>query len=367
MKNKKKINIGIIGGSGFTGGELCRLLLKHKNINKIFPTSRTEQSFKRVHPNLTNSNLNFLNTKTLIAKTDIDVVFLCTKSTQSIEYAEIFNKKKILVIDLSGAFRFKSPKKYFNAYGKEHSNKNLLKLASYGATEFNINSIKKASLISNPGCYALCALLSLAPITKRKLIDFKKIIKIHAINGTTGAGTSLRKEITHENVMENMLAYNASGHRHAPEIEEKLETFFNIKNATVDLNTAHGNFRRGIFMQISLELQKNIKGKISRDFLIKEYKNFYKNKKINKFILINDFEKTGKKNDKDYMIYPQLTNVIGTNNCIIGLDYDEDRKIVKIISVMDNLVKGAAGSAIQNMNIRLNFDPNEGLDNLGIF
>ena len=367
MKNKKKINVGVIGGSGFTGGELCRLLLKHRNIENIFPTSRGTQSFKRVHPNLIGSNLNFVNIKSIIEKRNIDVIFLCTESSQSIEYAEIFVKKKILVIDLSGAFRFKSPKNYFKAYGKEHTNKELLKFASYGATEFNLKKIKKTSLVANPGCYALCALLSLAPLTKVKFIDFKKNIKIHAINGTTGAGASLRKEISHENATENMLAYNAMGHRHAPEIEEKLENLFNVKNACVDLNTAHGNFRRGIFMQISLELQKNFKGKLSRNILIKKYKEFYKNKKIHNFVSINEFERTGEKNDKDYMIYPQLNNVIGTNNCLIGLDFDQDRKIVKIISVIDNLVKGAAGSAIQNMNIRLNFEMNEGLETSGIF
>jgi len=363
----KKINVGILGGSGFTGGELCRLLLKHKNVENIYPTSRSEQSFKRAHTGLANSNLEFIDVNTLVSKKKIDIIFLCTKSSQSIDYAEIFLKKKIVVIDLSGAFRFDNSKNYFKAYGAEHSKKKLLESSVYGATEFNEKAIIKNNLIANPGCYALCALLSLAPLTKGKFADFKKIIKIHAINGTTGAGMSLRQEITHENVMENMLAYNASGHRHAPEIEEKLLSFFKIKDASIDLNTAHGNFRRGIFMQISIETKKNYNRQISRKFLIKEFKSFYKPKKLNNFIFINDLEKTGDKNFKDYKIYPQLSNVVGTNNCNIGLDYDEDRKIIKIISVMDNLIKGAAGSAIQNMNLKFNFNPTEGLDTLGIF
>lgn len=363
----KKINVGIVGGSGFTGGELCRLLLRHKNVKKIYPTSRSEQTFERTHLGLTNSNLNFIDVESLISKKQIDVVFLCTKSSQSIEYAEIFLKKKITVIDLSGAFRFDSSKNYFKAYGSEHSKKKLLESSAYGATEFNDKVIKKNSLIANPGCYALCALFSLAPLTKSKFADFGKIIKIHAINGITGAGMSLRQEITHKNVMENMLAYNGSGHRHAPEIEEKLESFFSIKNASIDLNTAHGNFRRGIFMQISVETKKSYNKKITRKSLIKEFKNFYKSNKFNNFIFINDFEKTGDKNFKDYKIYPQLSNVVGTNNCNIGLDYDDDKKIIKIISVLDNLVKGAAGSAIQNMNLKFDFNPTEGLDTHGIF
>ena len=120
-------------------------------------------------------------------------------------------------------------------------------------------------------------------------------------------------------------------------------------------------------MQISIETKKNYNKKISRKLLIKEFKNFYKSKILNNFIFINDLEKTGDKNFKDYKIYPQLSNVVGTNNCNIGLDYDEDKKIIKVISVMDNLIKGAAGSAIQNMNLKFDFDPNEGLDTLGIF
>ena len=120
-------------------------------------------------------------------------------------------------------------------------------------------------------------------------------------------------------------------------------------------------------MQISLEVEKNFNKKISREYLIQEFKNFYKSKKINNFVFINDLEKTGEKNFKDYKIYPQLSNVVGTNNCNIGLDFDQDRKIIKIISVMDNLIKGAAGSAIQNMNLKFNFNSSEGLDTLGIF
>ncbi len=363
----KKINVGIVGGSGFTGGELCRLLLKHKNVKNIYPTSRSEQSFKKTHASLANSNLEFIDVNTLILKKKIDVVFLCTKSNHSIDYAEIFLKKRIVVIDLSGAFRFDNSKNYFKAYGAKHSKKKLLESSVYGATEFNEKAILKNSLIANPGCYAFCALLSLAPLTKSKFADFKKIIKIHAINGTTGAGMSLRQEVSHKNAMENMLAYNASGHRHAPEIEEKLQSFFKIKGASIDLNTAHGNFRRGIFMQISIEIKKNYNKQISRKILLKKYKNFYKSKKLNNFININDLEKTGDKNYKDYNIYPQLSSVVGTNNCNIGLDYDEDKKIIKIISVIDNLIKGAAGSAIQNMNLKFDLNPTEGLDTFGIF
>ncbi len=359
----KKINAGIIGGSGFVGGELCRLLLNHKNISQIFPSSRSKKSFKRTHPNLSFSKLNFCSVDSIINNKKINVVFLCTKSNESMKYAEIFIKKNIFVIDLSGAFRFKTIKKYKLAYGTNHSKKKLLRFSAYGATEFNKNKIKQSKLIANPGCYALCSLIGLAPLIKEKIVDFKKIIKIHAINGSTGAGNTLKKEIMHTNLSDNMLAYNADGHRHAPEIEEKLESLFNLKNVKIDLNTAHGNFKRGIFMQTSLELKNKIKKNINRDILIKIYKKYYNDKNFNNdFIFINDLDKVGKKNDKDYLIYPQLSSVIGTNNCLIGLDFESDKKIIKIISVLDNLMKGAAGSAIQNMNLIFNFNIRESLN-----
>tara|TARA_A100001388_G_C28719007_1_gene475369 strand:+ start:46 stop:1125 length:1080 start_codon:yes stop_codon:yes gene_type:complete len=352
-----KINVGIIGGSGFTGGELCRILLSHRKVNNIYPTSRDKLEFNKVHSNLFTSKLKFISIDQ-IKKQKIDVVFLCTKTKESISYTNFFLNKKIKVIDLSGAFRFSKNKNFFNAYGKNHPSKSTLKKSVYGLTEFNRDKIRKAKLISNPGCYAICAIYSLAPLAHNKILGDNKNIKIHAINGTTGAGSKLRKEINHASMANNMLAYNAEGHRHSPEIEDKLNYFFNIHKYRIDLNTAHGNFSRGIFMQISIPIKKTL----TRDQLLTVYKKFYSKKIINnQFIYINDLKKTGKKNDKDYKIYPTLNEVIGTNKCAIGLDFDKRLNIIKIISVLDNLIKGAAGSAIQNMNNLYGFDDGEGL------
>lgn len=354
---KKKINIGIVGGSGFAGGELCRLLLNHDNVKNIYPTSRSIKEFKRVHPNLFPSKLKFISIEKL-KKTKIDLVFLCTKTKESISYTEFFNKKKIKVIDLSGAFRFSNSKNFFKAYGYEHPAISDLKKSIYGITEFNRKKISTAKIISNPGCYAICALYSLAPLASKKILGYEKNIKIHAVNGTSGAGSKLKKEINHSYMIDNMLAYNADGHRHGPEIEDKLKSLFKISKYKIDLNTSHGNFARGIFMQISIPVKKNF----SRTQLIKIYKKFYENIKLkNKFIFINDLEKTGEKNDKDYLIYPSLREVVGTNKCLIGLDFDKRLKVIKIVSVIDNLVKGAAGSAIQNMNNLFGFNEIEGL------
>ena len=144
---RKKINVGVIGASGFTGGEICRILLNHKHIKKIFPSSRFKKDFKRIHPSLFNTDLKFFTTKEIIKNKDIDLVFLCTKSNESIHYAKIFLKKNIDVIDLSGAFRFKSNRNYKLAYRNSHKEPKLLKQSTYGLSEFNKKNISKYIVI----------------------------------------------------------------------------------------------------------------------------------------------------------------------------------------------------------------------------
>ena len=133
------------------------------------------------------------------------------------------------------------------------------------------------------------------------------------------------------------MTYNADGHRHAPEIEEKLKFFFNSQNK-IDLNTAHGNFRRGIYLRINLSVNKKDRKKIDRNKIINIFKKFYKNDNF-KFINIIEHKKKLKKNEKEYDLYPSIVNVIGSNNCCIGVDYDKNNGIIKIISTTDNLIK----------------------------
>jgi N-acetyl-gamma-glutamyl-phosphate reductase common form len=365
----KKLNVAVVGASGFTGSEICRLLLQHKNIKKIYPVSRERKKFSITHPNLLAADLSYITIRELykISK-KLDCVFLCTKSDDSYDLTAKLLKKNIKIIDLSGAFRFEDIKKYKRAYGSVKINKFLMKKKkAYGITELNRKNILNADIIANPGCYAITALLSLAPIIKKDFLDIKQPISINAINGTTGAGNSPKVDVTHANATENILTYNAEGHRHAPEIEDKLKSLFN-KNFLIDLNTAHGNFRRGIYLRININIKKKYINKINRDLLIKIFKNFYdKKNKNNQFIQILDYKKKLKKNDKEYNLYPSIVNVVGSNNCLIGLDYDSDIGIMRIIATTDNLIKGAAGSAIQNMNIIFGCEESESLPKYGIF
>ena len=221
----RKINVAIIGSSGFTGSEICRILLQHNNVNQIYPVSREKKVFTKVHPNLFSSNLKYITINQFfnnqVKKTDC--VFLCTKSKESSSLAEKLLKNKIKVIDLSSAFRFKKDKNFFRAFGYKKNNSLFKKYrVAYGLTEFNRDEIKSADLIANPGCYAITAILSLAPILNQKFIENKNILRIDALNGTTGAGNNPKINVTHANATEDILTYNADGHRHAPEIEDVI-------------------------------------------------------------------------------------------------------------------------------------------------
>jgi len=366
----KKINVAIVGASGFTGSELCRILLEHKHINKIIPISRKKIDFKRSHPNLIASNLKYIELDNFLKDPkDIDCVFLCTKSSDSYKLVTKLIHQNIKIIDLSSAFRFEKISQFKKAYGLNQKKISIFKYKkiAYGLSEFNKKKIIKADLVANPGCYAITAILSLMPILKKSFIETNQKININAINGTTGAGNNPKIQVSHANTTENMLAYNAEGHRHAPEIEEKLKILLK-RNYLIDLNTSHGNFRRGIHMKINLNVKKNYLKKINREKLIKIYEEYYKKNHFNfEFIQIVNFKNTSKKNEKNYELYPSIKNVVGTNNCLIGLDYDLRLGSIKIISVTDNLMKGAAGSAIQNMNLIFGFDENTSLSKYGIF
>lgn len=360
---QEKINVGIIGGTGYTGGELCRLLLNHENINNIYPTSRKKEDFEKVHQNLLGSGLKFIKQEDLEKKLyELDVVFTCTPTGEASKIAPKFLENNIKVIDLSADFRFKNLKDFNEAHNKEHYSSELLNQGVYGVTEFNREKIKKTNLLANPGCYVITSLLGIAPLLKNDIIDLEKTINMNGINGTSGAGNKPKKEIMHAEAMNSMLPYNMEGHRHSEELEDQIK-ILSSESVNVNFNTAHGNFVRGIYMNITPEVKPELKNKISRESLLDLYEDFYKDEF---FVRINKFSKLGEKTKKQYDVYPNVARVQGSNFCDIGLDYDSKRGIIKIVSVTDNLVKGAAGSAIQNMNVMFGFDEKQGLTSYGL-
>ncbi|MET1073267.1 MAG: N-acetyl-gamma-glutamyl-phosphate reductase [Umezawaea sp.] len=349
--------VGVVGAAGYTGGELCRLLLGHPDVGTILPAVRDDRSFDCTHPNLTGSGLAFTTVDDLEARAaELDVVFFCTPTGHAMLAARRYLDAGAIVVDLSADFRFADPAAFERAHGVAHAAPDLLDQAVYGATELYRDQVRKARLVANPGCYALTAVLALAPLLDA-LGDGIHDVAVHAVNGTTGAGTTPKKDLAHAEVFGSMLAYSLEGHRHGPELEAVFGELTG-HDVGVDLNTTHGNFARGIHLQANVRLT----GPTSRADLLETYTRFYGTGHDGEFfVLVNDNARTGKINDKQYDLYPRLANVVGSNFCHLGLDHDADRNVVKVVAVTDNLVKGAAGSAIQNMNVALGLDETAGL------
>ncbi|MFI2778363.1 N-acetyl-gamma-glutamyl-phosphate reductase [Streptomyces sp. ALB3] len=361
------IRAAVIGGTGYTGGETCRLLLGHPQVSEILPTSRGTESFERVHPNLLGSGLRFHDAEEIEAQArDLDVVFLCTPSGEAMRRAPALLGAGARVIDLSADFRFSDPLAYRAAHGREHTAPQLLAEAVYGVTEWHRDLLAGARLVANPGCYVITALLGLEPLLSARLAEPGAPLHIAAVNGTTGAGIKPRTETLHAEVHGSMLPYSLQGHRHAPELEDRLPGGPDGP-VTVDLSTAHGPFARGIYIQASVRVREEMREEVSRSMLLDLYTERYgAGSEGEFFVRVNTETGTGGLTDKDYRRYPGLAGVTGSNFCHIGLDYDVRRGIAKVVAVTDNLVKGAAGSAVQNMNVMFGLDETAGLRGYGL-
>jgi len=358
----KKVNVGIFGGTGYTGGELCRLLLNHPEVQEILPTSREDLDFNRYYQALSGTGINFIRPADLEKKVQegrIDIAFFSLLSGEAMKLAPMVLDAGVKIIDLGADFRFKDPRFYEKIYGKKHECPELCRETVYGITELNRKDIRKSRLVANPGCYVITAMLGLAPILDKGLISLDHI-PVFGIHGMTGAGNKPERATIYTEVEGNILPYQQT-HRHSWELENEIKEFSG-QEAKVNFTPSYGPFSRGTIVWCN-PLVKEYSKIISRDELLRLYSKYYKNEF---FIRVNQFPRTKSESQKEYDIYPQIKNVRGTNFCDIGLDYDQERGIAKIITVTDNLVKGAAGSAIQNMNVMFGFDEKDGLKYYGI-
>ncbi|KOX33016.1 MULTISPECIES: N-acetyl-gamma-glutamyl-phosphate reductase [unclassified Streptomyces] len=363
------LTVGVVGATGYAGGELCRLLLNHPRVHRIMPTARHGEIFEHVHPNLLGSGLAFNSFEDLRDQAaDVDVVFFCTPSGTAMKHARHFLDRDCRVIDVSADFRFPDPDTYKRVYGAEHTAPDLLDEAVYGVTELHRDRIVRARLVANPGCYVITAILALTPVLRAGWADLDRPVHISAVNGTTGAGRTPVRAVMHAEALNSMLPYSLDGHRHAPELETHLATEAG-RALTVDLSTAHGNFARGIHAQVSLQVHPEHRDGMSRDRLVTLLTRFYQGQQdgpAEPFVRIVTTSRTGGLNSKDYGLYPRLTAVTGSNFCHIGADWDGERGTLKLVAVTDNLIKGAAGSAIQNMNVMLGLDETYALTAYGL-
>lgn len=347
------IKVGILGGSGYMGGEVIRILLDHPNTELSWITSRGDKPIDYYHRNLYGKDLKFTKPDQI---TECDVVFAALPTGQIMKMAQQFLDSGTKIIDLGADFRLKSQNDWEFIYKLKHENWDLVKEAVYGITELYRNDIKKAGIIANPGCYSSASILALAPLIKNQLIDNEKII-IDGLSGTTGAGAEPDIPSHHPEIANNIVPYNVVDHRHTYEIEQELSILGKTK-VTVHFTASYVPITRGILAICHCFPNK----KVSRNELIDIYKDFYLE---HPFIKIFDMPKE-ENASWQYISYPWVASVSGTNYCHIGVELDEKRNRVVIFSVLDSIGKGGAQCGIQNMNLMFNVPEETGLKRVGL-
>jgi N-acetyl-gamma-glutamyl-phosphate reductase len=344
------IKVGIIGATGYAGGELVRLLLAHKEAQVQWYGSKSyidkkyadvfQNMFQIVDASCLDDNMEEL------AK-QVDVIFTATPQGFCASLMSESILSKVKVIDLSADYRIKNLKTYTDWYQLDHGSPEFISEAVYGLCEINREQIKKARLIANPGCYPTCSTLAIYPLLKENLVETNSII-IDAKSGTSGAGRGAKLEQLYCEVNENIKAYGVAVHRHTPEIEEQLtyaageQVMINFTPHLVPMNrgiliTAYGNLKEGV-------TEEQVKA---------AYHKYYEKEQ---FIRVLEGDSC-----------PQTKWVEGSN--YVDLNYKIDKRTNRIIMMgaMDNLVKGAAGQAVQNMNLIFGLEESLGLQQVPLF
>ena len=344
------IKVGIIGATGYAGGELVRILSGHKDAEIKWYGSRSyiDRKYADVYRNMfqivdavcMDDNMEEL-------ASQVDVIFTATPQglCASLVNEEILSKTKI--IDLSADFRLKDVKVYEEWYKIEHKAPRFLEEAVYGLCEVNRESVRNARLVANPGCYTTCSILTAYPLAKEGLIDMSTLI-IDAKSGTSGAGRGAKVPNLFCEVNENIKAYSVASHRHTPEIEEQLG-YAAGEQVTLSFTPHLVPMNRGILATEYAKLTKDV----SWEDVKAVYDKYYGDEKFIRVL------------DKD--VCPETKWVEGSNYVDIGFKIDSRTNRIIMMGVIDNLVKGAAGQAVQNMNLMFGLEESEGLELVPMF
>ena len=346
------ISVGIVGGTGYTGVELLRLLLRHPNVKVNVLTSRTEAGRRvddmfpslRGHTDLCYSDLNIEELK------QCDVVFFATPHGVAMQHAAELVAANTKVVDLAADFRLQDLAQFEKWYGMQHACPEILKDSVYGLSELNREQIKQAQVIGNPGCYPTTVQLGLAPLFKQAeaLVKPESII-IDAKSGVSGAGRKASLGMIYSENADNFKAYGVAGHRHHPEIVEALENISGQKDV----------FNHIIFVPHLVPMIRGMLSTIYADLtdagdavdLQSIYEQFYANEQFVDVMPANSS--------------PETRSVRGANQLRIALYKPQPKKLVLLVA-QDNLVKGAAGQAVQNMNLMFGFAEHAGLEVIGL-
>ena len=335
------VKAGIVGATGYTGAELLRLLLTHPQVQVTVVTSQSEtgKPVTELFPNLRgNTDLLFAYPQTATLA-ECDVVFFATPHGTAMQHAGLLLDAGVRVIDLSSDFRLRDANLWSRWYGMPHTATDLLEQAVYGLPELNRGKISSARLVANPGCYPTAIILALIPLLERNCIETQDLIA-NATSGISGAGRKAVINMLYTETCESFKAYNVSGHRHLPEISQLLSQLSG-RNVSLTFVPHLAPMARGIHATIYAKLINDIDIQCL-------FEQRYKNEP---FV---DIMQPGS--------HPETRSVRGSNRCRLAIHKVETSNRLVILSVIDNLVKGAAGQAVQNMNLMFAFDETTGLN-----
>ena len=343
------VKIGIAGASGYTGLELIRLLVRHPGVELTVLTSETfqGQNIAEVFPSLNGIvDLELRPLDNNIAK-DCQVLFLALPHTLAMSKLPDYLQSDCKIIDLSADYRLKDPKAYTDWYSVTHTNPELLEKAVYGLPELHRQAIQSAQLVANPGCYPTSVVLALAPLLKTDWVDLGSIIS-DSKSGVSGAGRKPSLTSHFAEVNEGISPYGLADHRHTPEMEQELSALAG-KSVRLTFSPHLVPMTRGMLSTVYINLNQAI----TDEKLVEHYRSFYKG---GNFIRVLN---PGK--------FASSHHVLSSNFCDIGLKVDSRNQRLIITSALDNLIKGASGQAVQNMNIMLGLDEKTGLMAPAIF
>lgn len=336
------VRVGIVGGTGYTGVELLRLLALHKKVDVSVVTSRNDAGKRvdEVYPSLRGFIDTVFTAPEVDSLSDCEAVFFATPNGTAMLMAEQLVARGVKVIDLSADFRLKDPELWEKWYGMEHACPDLIEQAVYGLPEFNREAIKNANLIACPGCYPTAVQLGFLPLIEKGLVEVDRLVA-DVKSGVSGAGRKAQLTTLMGETGESFKAYAASGHRHLPEVIQGLEM---IAKRSVDLT----------FVPHLIPMIRGIHATLYAPLLEEggeAVQALYEQRYIKEpFVDV-----------LPYGSHPDTRNVRGGNLCQIAVHQPQGGRMLVVLSVIDNLVKGASGQALQNMNLMFGFDESEGL------
>ncbi len=344
---------GVMGATGYMGGEALRVLLEHPDVELAWASSRTPDRLDVHHPNLLGCGLRTIPPEDV---TPCDAVFLALPPSAAIGAAAQLLDQGCRVIDLGAAFRLRDRSLWERTYGQTHERWDLAEEAVYGISELYLEAIAGAKLVANPGCFSTAAILALAPLANEAGIDLSRIV-VMGMSGTAGMGAELTRAGHHAEIGSNLVPYNVVGHRHTLEIEQELKRLAGAP-VRIHFTPVYVPVVRGI-LDVCYLFTDNPP---ARADLLERYRGYYAD---SPFVEICDlpFEDGA---TWQHQPYPWVSAVAGTNRCHIGIDVDRERGRIALLAALDSIGKGGAQAGVENMNLMLGLERTAGLGRRGL-